>query len=283
MRALSRTEAGPWATATLTVPAPPPTPVPTPRPTPIPTPTPLSNAYGMGCVGHESYPSSDHYTLITEVVSDIKLAAMFANPPAPARQPWEAPKLPKFQYGFMLRSIPDVHKGLLVLVNSDSEWSVKLREGSTGGAFSRSYEARDGNEYRQGLWVAQYNQSWGGQGVTLSSGGLRDAGIPFNTGAKERNHVMFIAEGNSYTMAVNGHNVPLNIDSADLAAVEAVIGRYRHYDDGKWHGHYNRTYKAGGSNHPRAWTGGNYETREQTTEPRWVTVIRPLPWSACKP
>ena len=279
VRAISRAGVSPWATTILTVPAPVPTPTPTPRPSPTPVPTPMSNAYGMGCVGHESYPSDDNYAVVTQIVSDIKLAAIFANPPTPKHQPWAPPQLPEFQYGFMLRSIPDVDKALLVLVNSDSEWSVALRE-------ERKFyplEARDGATYYEGR-LTYYTQRWGypTPAVVLSSGSFTDTSIPFNTGPQERNHVMFLAEGDSYTMAVNGHLVPLDIDAVDLAAVEAVIGRYRHLDDGEWHGHYNRTYLAGGSTRPEASTGGTYNVSERSMG-RWVTVIKPLPWAACKP
>ncbi len=175
------------------------------------------------------------------------MVAIFKNPDEPERKPWEAPKFPSFSYGFMLRGIPyegildegmpGKGIGLLVLVSSDKTWRVELR-----GSY---YEARHGDVYSDGgLWVKQYNQSWGRRRLhLLSSGSLEDAGIVFNVAALEKNHLMFMAEGDTYAMAVNGQDVPLGIDAEDVRKVEEHIGRYRYYDDGKWHGHRNITWK----------------------------------------
>ena len=159
VRSLIKNGASPWTSETLVVPPPPPThtPTPTPLPTPIPLHITLSNAYGNGCVGREKLPSHTFPRLINETASDIRIAAMFKNPPAPGRRPWEAPKLPQFSYGFMVRSVPDEGIGLLVLVSSDNMWSVALHE--TDGLRRIMYEARDGTLYEYDRAVKTFHQS----------------------------------------------------------------------------------------------------------------------------
>ena len=293
VRSLTTNGASPWASETLGVPAPTATPTPrstaTPAPTPVPSQVALTNAYGNGCVGREwlgTVPDPDYYGVYfsfktdpTETVSDIRLAAMFKNPPAPEREPWEAPKLPEFQYGFMVRSVPDQNVGLLVLVSSDKTWSVELRH-SEGVPF----DARSGALYERDRVVKTFRQSWGNKTlVRLGSGCLTN----FDTEPLATNHVMFEVEGNSYRMAVNGVDVPLEVDAEELAAMEEHIGSYRHYDDGKWHGNYNVTYVSTSPRwfygYPNPTTGGTYAEQERTTEPRIVTVHRPYPWVACVP
>ncbi len=61
----------------------------------------------------------------------------------------------------------------------------------------------------------------------LDSGNLVD----FNSGPLETNHVMFEVKGDHYSMAVNGVDIPLDIDAEDLKIVEEHVGRYRYDDD----------------------------------------------------
>ena len=266
----------------------PPAPVATSTPTPLPTPTPkpvplgiqLSNAFGNGCVGHEEFPSPDNHSLTSETASDIRLAAMFKNPREPDHEPWEEPEPLEFWYGFMARSVPDQGVGLLVLVSADKTWSVELRKNLSG----YRYEARYGTEYENDRAVRTFRQGWGGNAVVVLGSGTLEA---FNAEAGETNHVMFEVEGSNYRLAVNGQDMDLDIDAETLETVEEYIGKYRHLDDGKWHGHYNVTYFSRTPllryGYATAWTGGTYEEIERTTEPRTVTRHSPYPWVACKP
>lgn len=187
--------------------------------------------------------------------------------------------MPGFQYGFMVRSVPDKGMDLLVLVSSDGTFTVDFRYT----LFESSYEARHGRLYENDSLVKSFYQSWGEPAIRLDSGSLTD----FDSGPLATNHVMFEVKGNSYRMAVNGVDIPLDVDAEELAALEQHIGPYRYYDDGKWHGHYNITYRSTSprwfSGYARPTTGGTYPSRERTTEPRWVTVHRPYPWVACVP
>ena len=284
VRSLTRNGASLWASETLALspPLPTHTPTPTALPTPIPLHIALSNAYGNGCVGREKLPTRYLSTsIIEETASDIRLAAMFKNPPAPEREPWEAPKLPEFQYGFMVRSVPDQNVGLLVLVRSDKTWSVELRRRDNKREYE--YEARDGTLYQNDRAVKTFHQAWGSTLVELGSGNLTN----FDTEPLATNHVMFEAKGDSYTMAVNGQTLSLEVDTEELREIDDYIGRFRHYDDGKWHGHYNVTYASTSPRwfygSPNPTTGGTYAEQERTTEPRIVTVHRPYPWVACVP
>ena len=168
---------------------------------------------------------------------------------------------------------------LLVLVSSDGTFTVDFRYT----LFESSYEARHGRLYENDSLVKSFYQSWGEPAIRLDSGSLTD----FDSGPLATNHVMFEVKGNSYRMAVNGVDIPLDVDAEELAALEQHIGPYRYYDDGKWHGRYNITYRSTSprwfSGYARPTTGGTYPSRERTTEPRWVTVHRPYPWVACVP
>ena len=249
VRAVNRAGASQWTGKTLTVLSPLPTHTPTPF-VPTPIPTPFSNAYGVGCWGHETdfplWPPSD-----------VKMVAWFENPGEAEREPWEAPSTPAFSYGFMVRAIPaPAHGngiGLLMLVKSDGTWTLELRSGS--------FEARHGDVYERGVWVRQYNQ-WRGYTLVhrLSEGNFEDVGITFNSGSNERNHLVFIAEGDSYQLLVNGQDVPLNIQQEDIDAVRRVVAPYYYYDSGKWQGYSTITYWSETMDYPRPrpLTGGSY-------------------------
>ena len=255
VRAVNAAGASPWSKTGVSNPVP----TPTPEPTPVPSPTPLSNAYGMGCVGHES--------LDTDTPQDIKQAAWFQNPPEIQENPWDTPRAQSFSYGFIVRNVEGT--GILALVTSEKTWIVELRvpgvrthmtRVSGGGWLSHS---RGSKSVQQGFTV-------------LSSGSLDGYGIPFDTAPAAQNHLAFIAEGNRYELVVNGYRMLLNsvIEQSDLDRVEGVIGKYRYYDTGEWRGTYAITRQVGDDGQPSPTTGGRYLVGDS-----W----RPLPSVACAP
>ena len=120
-----------------------------------------TNAYDNGCLGREKLDS--------DTPSDIRMAAMFRNSPRPEREPWEEPKAPKFEYGFILRNVdgeepgPLDSGGLIAKVDSDGFWHVEVRSGYvwTDGGWQGSY---------QNLLIG--TSWWGNKGasILLSSG-----------------------------------------------------------------------------------------------------------------
>ena len=264
VRALVGESASGWSGEARIVPTPVPTATPTPRPSPTPVPTPHSNAYGMGCVGHPKLPAYFRYHGTTHsyrAVSDVKLAARFTNPPYAPREPWEEPSL-SFSYGFIVREVDG--RGMVVLIDEQGDWLVTMRRSEWQGNFLERLSARDGMEFENGQVMATHHHGRGLVKSVVSSGNLSENGIPFNVGPEESNHVMFIAKGNTYRLAVNGRDVPLGIDQADLEAIEAVIGERRHYDSGEWVGYYNATYSRYGRD-AFEYTGSEHE------------------WAACMP
>ena len=252
---------GQWGKTYGIVPRPRPIPTSTPEPTFTPVPTPYSNAYNLGCF-HKP-------RLTTSQPSDIRLAATFRNPPRLQRDPWEAPKDPIFSYGFMLREVEG--NALFVRVSSDAKWVLQLRYKAV---------ARSILGHSRGRWVH-----------TLASGTLYN----FDARPLAHNHLMFEAVGSSYRFAVNGRLLPLTIDAADRAAIEALIGEYRYYETGQWHGYYGATYRSGSMDMDStsvsdrrdlvAGAGGYYTTveRDITSASGWSSVRHRLPVAACQP
>ena len=273
VRAHSKTASSAWATEMLTIPAPIPTPTPTPRPSPTPSPTPMSNAYDNGCLGREKLDS--------DTPSDIRMAAMFRNSPRPEREPWEEPKAPKFEYGFILRNVdgeepgPLDSGGLIAKVDSDGFWHVAARSGYvwTDGGWQGSY---------QNLLIG--TSWWGNKGasILLSSGDLAEAGVPFDLEPEALNHLMFIASEHDYRFAVNGQDVPLAIDDEDLEAVDALMGEYYDYDTGQWYGHYNFFRIRDDMIQPNTQIG-TYTSKEEAVDGTMATIHTPLPRVACAP
>ena len=255
-------------------------PTPSPQPTPEPTPVAMTDTYGNGCAGREVLPSTLYaHTYNGAAAADIRIVAVFQNPSEPDRQPWEAPELPEFWYGFMVRSVPSQNIGLLILVSSNKTWHVELRRNYAGYV----YEARHGSEYQYDRLVQRHRQGWGHakSALGLDEGSLEGSGISFNVGPQDTNHLMFEAKGNVYTLAVNGQTVPLSVDAEDVQALEEQIGQYRHHDDGQWHGNYNLTYYSPDLHYGGAYptTGGTYAKRERGGS----TLHSPYPWAACVP
>ena len=74
---------------------------------------------------------------------------------------------------------------------------------------------------------------------------------------------MFVAEGDTYQLIVNGEEVPLSIDQSDIDAVREATEPYYYHDSGKWQGYANITYwsetmREGGWPGPAPLTGGQY-------------------------
>ena len=254
VQALSADGTSPWAGAVLVVEEFQPDPTPSPRPTRTPTPS-ILDSYANGCEGREEFRLSRR-----NPAADIRLVAMFKNPGVPEREPWQAPQLPKFSYGFTLREVEE--RTLLITVNHNKSWSLRLGE-------KVSIYQRQFFQVTHGMRIA----------YVLDSGEVLD----LDTQPEAVTHMMFEARDENFIFEVNGQEVAINLDDEDLREIEEFIGGYRYHDDGKWHGSYGVTYynPQWPTAQLRGVTGGKYFVERPYSEfgGSWVLY----PWTACKP
>ena len=269
VRALTADGASPWAGEVLVVKAPLPTL--TPTPTPYVTPTPYPSSRGeVGCEGKQLLPEHGHrvHNGSREMVSDIMVVGYFHNrwvgvpgqstPTPRGYKPWYTPVPLTFNYGFMIREASEGRRGktgysvaLVARATQEGRWFLELRGcvncipqhfeftnfdfGRAGAASARSGYVHLGKDR---YYLSSF--SLGNILHVLDSGYFSEEGVPFSVHESGDNHMALIANGEEYQFFVNGVEIPLEIDAADMAAIKERVGKFRYVSDGKWYGFYNR-------------------------------------------